>query len=125
MNFTFEQMVKVVPALSDKMTIGVKNKNDTEIITITRGKTEVDFLRGKDEQLDLIMTIKVENAEEPKNALSCNLDNSGTAPPLTVGMSVAQMFVNYPHHSDTLENQQALLMDIANLFKQITIKQYH
>lgn len=123
MKFKFEQLLGAAKALANKIPITVDE--DNTIITLTRGATSIDLLRGYNEKLDLGMTIRFDPNGKKDFAVLCELDNAGTIGALDVAIHVARLFVNVPNKPDTIDNQKAMLNDIAALFERADKKKYH
>lgn len=125
MNFTFEQLSNVVTSLSNQIPISIVNENELEIVRLSRGNTTIDFLRGENEKLDLIMVIKCDSGIKLNPAVVCCIDNASTTTVLSVGMTVAELFVNTPGNRDIARIQSMILDDIQAIFTAMAKEQYH
>lgn len=120
MKFKFEQLLTAARVLSTNLPVTISE--DKTVITLTRGITSIDFVRGENVKLDLMMVVKFHPDGEKDTAIVCALDNAGTIPTLSVGIAVADTFTRLPNNQDSVDNQKALINDFSALFSRAAVK---
>lgn len=120
MKFKFEQLLTAARALATTKPVTISEDNC--VITITRGITEIDFLRGENQKRDLLMVVKSIPYGKKDTAVVHALDNAGTITTLGVGVVAAEQFTNSPHNHDTVINKKEIINDLAALFARAASK---